>query len=102
MEQREVSSETKAVTLVQQFATRFRSIDYTVHPADIPGEAAGKGSNMGWAARYLSAKYSTEVRKSVIVTGIDGMITRTFIMHYCAVVRNTFGGHLLAHCRDFC
>ncbi|GJN69805.1 hypothetical protein PLICBS_003857 [Purpureocillium lilacinum] len=71
MEQREVNSETKALSLIQMFATRFRSIDYTVHPADIPGEAAGKGSNIGWAARYLSAKYSTETRKSVIVTGID-------------------------------
>ncbi|KAH7328395.1 glycosyl transferase family group 2-domain-containing protein [Stachybotrys elegans] len=71
MEQREVNGESKAQSLVQQFAKKFRSIDYTLHPGDIPGEAAGKGSNIGWAARKLSAKYPMEMRKNVIVTGID-------------------------------
>ena len=71
MEQREAGSESKALTLIQEFVKKFRSIDYTLHPSDIPGEAAGKGSNMGWAARKLSAKYSTGIRKDVLVTGID-------------------------------
>ncbi|KAK2591075.1 hypothetical protein QQS21_011231 [Conoideocrella luteorostrata] len=71
MEQREVESELKASKLIQAFAKRFRSIDFTIHPADIPGEAAGKGSNLAWAARKLSVKYSTSVRHNVIVTGID-------------------------------
>ncbi|KAG9250013.1 uncharacterized protein F5Z01DRAFT_432474 [Emericellopsis atlantica] len=70
MEQREQNGEAKALGLVQNFAKKFRSIDYVVHPSDIPGEAAGKGSNIGWAARKLSAKYG-ENRKNVIVTGID-------------------------------
>lgn len=73
MEQREDNGETKALGLMQEFAKKFRSIDFTSHPADIPGEAAGKGSNIGWAARKLSAKYSMGVRKDVILTGIDGM-----------------------------
>ncbi|UNI21027.1 hypothetical protein JDV02_007058 [Purpureocillium takamizusanense] len=71
MEQREVNAEPKALGLIEEFSKRFRSIDYTLHPADIPGEAAGKGSNVGWAARNLSAKYSMAVRRDVIVTGID-------------------------------
>ncbi|POR36376.1 Uncharacterized protein TPAR_03425 [Tolypocladium paradoxum] len=71
MELREVNGESKALSLVQEFAKKFRSIDYTLHPGDIPGEAAGKGSNVGWAARKLSAKYSVGIRKDVIVTGID-------------------------------
>jgi len=71
MEQREQGGETKALALIEEFAKKFRSIDYTVHPGDIPGEAAGKGSNMAWAARKLSAKYPAESRKDVIVTGID-------------------------------
>ncbi|KAF4122415.1 hypothetical protein GMORB2_7407 [Geosmithia morbida] len=71
MEQREQDGEAKALRLMQEFAKQFRSIDYTNHPGDIPGEAAGKGSNMGWAARKLSAKYPAENRKNVIVTGID-------------------------------
>ncbi|KAH8736997.1 glycosyl transferase family group 2-domain-containing protein [Ilyonectria robusta] len=71
MEQRESNAETKALGLIQQFAKKFRSIDFTLHPSEIPGEAAGKGSNIGWAARKLSAKYSMGVRKDVIITGID-------------------------------
>lgn len=72
MEQREDGHESKALSLVQQFIKNFRSIDFAVHPSHIPGEAAGKGSNMAWVARKLSAKYSTSIRKNVIITGIDG------------------------------
>ncbi|KAH6608749.1 hypothetical protein Trco_002095 [Trichoderma cornu-damae] len=71
MELREAGGESKALSLIQQFVKRFRSIDYTLHPADIPGEAAGKGSNLAWAARKLSSKYTMPARKNVIVTGID-------------------------------
>ncbi len=58
MEQRESNVELKAMTLVSEFVKKFRSIDFTLHPADIPGEAPGKGSNMNWAARKLSERYS--------------------------------------------
>ncbi|GJN73168.1 hypothetical protein PLICBS_007244 [Purpureocillium lilacinum] len=71
MEHRETNAESKALGLIEEFSKRFRSIDYTLHPADIPGEAAGKGSNVGWAARKLSAKYPMAARRDVIVTGID-------------------------------
>ncbi|KAG8421536.1 hypothetical protein J3458_003409 [Metarhizium acridum] len=71
MEQREVDSESKALKLVHEFVNKFRSIDFSIHPADIPGEAAGKGSNLAWAARKLSVKYSMGMRQNVIVTGID-------------------------------
>lgn len=80
MEQREIGSDTKALGLIQDFAKKFRLIDYTCHPSDIPGESAGKGSNIGWAARKLSENYSMEVRKRVIVTGIDGM---SFVPNQC-------------------
>lgn len=73
MEQREVNAESKALGLIQDFVKKFRSIDFTLHPADIPGEAAGKGSNVAWAARQLSTKYPMGMRKEVIITGIDGM-----------------------------
>jgi hypothetical protein len=72
MEQREPNVELKAMTLIQEFVKKFRSIDYTLHPSDIPGESAGKGSNVAWAARKLSQKYTMEQRKDVIITGIDG------------------------------
>lgn len=71
MEQREHNAELKAMSLIQEFVKKFRSIDFTLHPSDIPGESPGKGSNSAWAARKLSERYSKGVRKDVIVTGID-------------------------------
>ena len=76
MEQREANVEIKALGLVSEFVKKFRSIDFTLHPSDIPGEAPGKGSNAAWAARKLSEKYSMEQRKDVIITGIDGKSCR--------------------------
>lgn len=72
MEEREAEGAAKALGLIQQFVKKFRSIDFTSHPGDIPGEAAGKGSNLAWAARKLSAKYGMRQRRDVIITGIDG------------------------------
>lgn len=77
MEQREHNAELKAMNLIQEFVKKFRSIDFTLHPSDIPGEAPGKGSNMAWAARKLSERYSMNARKDVIVTGIDGTCALT-------------------------
>ncbi|KAK3693554.1 glycosyl transferase family group 2-domain-containing protein [Podospora appendiculata] len=71
MEQRESNADTKAARLTNEFSKKFRSMDYTIHPGDIPNEVAGKGSNVAWAARKLSEKYSIGQRKDVIVTGID-------------------------------
>ncbi|KAI1409776.1 glycosyl transferase family group 2-domain-containing protein [Hypoxylon sp. FL1857] len=71
MEQREHNVELKAMNLIQEFVKKFRSIDFTLHPSDIPGESPGKGSNLAWAARKLSERYSMGSRKDVIITGID-------------------------------
>lgn len=72
MEQREVNADDKALRLVNEFSAKFRHIDYTIHPSNLPGESAGKGSNVAWAARKLSERYPIEQRRDVIVTGIDG------------------------------
>jgi hypothetical protein len=72
MEERETEAESKALRLIQEFCKKFRSIDFSIHPGGIPGEAAGKGSNLAWAARKLSVKYAMGIRQNVIVTGIDG------------------------------
>ncbi|KAI1341504.1 glycosyl transferase family group 2-domain-containing protein [Xylariaceae sp. FL0016] len=71
MESREHNVELKAMNLIQEFVKKFRSIDFTLHPSDIPGESPGKGSNMAWAGRKLSEKYPLSMRKDVVVTGID-------------------------------
>lgn len=76
MEVRENNVELKAMGLVQEFIKKFRSMDFTIHPANIPGESAGKGSNMAWAVRKLSEKYSMEARKDVVITGIDGTLPK--------------------------
>ena len=72
MEQREANADSKAMQLIDEFSAKFRNITYTVHPSDIPGESAGKGSNVAWAARKLSERYPIEQRRNVVVTGIDG------------------------------
>ncbi|ORY70994.1 glycosyl transferase family group 2-domain-containing protein [Pseudomassariella vexata] len=71
MEQREPNVAFKAMSLISEFVTKFHFIVFTLHPSGIPGEAAGKGSNVAWAARKLSERYPTESRKDVLVTGID-------------------------------
>lgn len=81
MEAREANVELKAMTLVSEFAKKFRFIDFTLHPGDIPGEAPGKGSNSAWAARKASERYSLEQRKDVIITGIDGKTFSTTIFN---------------------
>lgn len=78
MEIRENNVELKAMGLVQEFIKKFRSLDFTVHPANIPGESAGKGSNMAWAVRQLSERYSMDIRRDVIITGIDGMFSAAY------------------------
>ena len=78
MEQGEPGSEIKATTLLAEFAARFHTIEYTLHPRGIPGEAQGKSSNLCWAARYLSGRYNVQKSKrNVIVTVLDGT---TFIL----------------------
>ena len=72
MEQREAGADLKALELINDYAKQFRYMDFTVHPPDLPGELAGKGSNVNWAARKLSERYPVSSRKDVIVTGIDG------------------------------
>ncbi len=72
MEARESGAEVKALTLVSEYIKKFRFINFTLHPRDILGEAAGKGSNVSWASRKMSKRYLAAQRKDVISTSIDG------------------------------
>jgi hypothetical protein len=73
MEEGEKRCREKAAALMKQFKEQFRSIDYSVHPSDIPGEAQGKSSNLCWAAQHLLNKFDSEkLNRSVVVTVIDG------------------------------
>jgi len=91
MEQREANVEVKAMSLIQEFVKKFRTIDYTLHPSDIPGEAAGKGSNVAWAARKLSQRYTMAQRKDVVITGIDGRCSARSLI--CCSLQQMFPRH---------
>ena len=46
----------------------------TFHPTALPGETAGKGANINWAAKGMLKKYELSlVRNHVLVTVIDSM-----------------------------
>ena len=51
MEEREPEAHAKAETLLEQYKGKFFHLMATFHPADLPGEAPGKGMNETWAAR---------------------------------------------------
>jgi hypothetical protein len=56
MEASEVNYEQKAESLTEYFKDSFLHFLVTAHPADIPGEARGKGSNVAYAARHGCAE----------------------------------------------
>lgn len=62
-----------AARLRQEFAASFQAFIVTEHPADIPGEVAGKGANIAWAGKQAKA-YIDEQRipyEQIIVSTFD-------------------------------
>ena len=51
MEAREDGANAKAARLVLRYRSRFADMFATFHPAGLPNETPGKGSNEAWAAR---------------------------------------------------
>eukprot|EP00933_Yihiella_yeosuensis_P009429 TRINITY_DN11533_c0_g3_i1.p1 TRINITY_DN11533_c0_g3~~TRINITY_DN11533_c0_g3_i1.p1 ORF type:complete len:681 (+),score=103.70 TRINITY_DN11533_c0_g3_i1:114-2156(+) len=51
----------KAERLMQQTKHLFADITATFHPADIPGDMAGKSSNCQWAYRQILQKYASQI-----------------------------------------
>ena len=75
MEQRDPQAVPFAQTLVELFKDRFRDIQYTLHPADMPGEAAGKSSNISWAAREAIFKHKSSPNwKDTLMTVMDSKL----------------------------
>lgn len=72
MEQKEKNSSYKAASLLSLFEDKFLAIRSTFHPAGLPGEVAGKGSNVSFAARKIFDHHAMDKNKSnVIITVID-------------------------------
>jgi len=57
MEAREVNVEQKAKRLVSDYILQFRDVLYTIHPANLPDESPGKGSNSNYAWQYGVKEY---------------------------------------------
>jgi len=77
MEEKEVGSPLKASRLISEYGDGkiFRNIRSTFHPANVPGELAGKSSNVAHAASVILEKYhASSDADNVIITVIDGML----------------------------
>lgn len=73
MEEREAGGVTKARAIVDGYRARgaFRDIDFSLHPGNIVGEAAGKSSNVNWAARFLVNRIPERHHSQSIITAMD-------------------------------
>ncbi|KAI8079375.1 hypothetical protein BDF21DRAFT_363139 [Thamnidium elegans] len=73
MEASELNYEVKANSLTEYFKDSFLHFIVTAHPADIPGEARGKGSNVSFAARHGCAQMIQHGidRRRVVITVSD-------------------------------
>src|SRR5688500_6837727 len=69
MEERETGAEGKAARLLLAFGKSFAEAFATYHPAGIPGETPGKGSNEAWAVR--------EAHRRLIASGRDSIARYT-------------------------
>lgn len=75
MEQKEVDVHETAAKLLSSFEASFLRVQSTFHPANMPGEIAGKGSNVAFAARYIVEQHRPSLMgdsSNVIITVIDG------------------------------
>ncbi|KAI9350225.1 hypothetical protein BDR26DRAFT_891518 [Obelidium mucronatum] len=66
MEAGETGCEDKAALLLERYSNQFHTLNYTVHPKDIPGEARGKSSNTNWACIEMYKKIANPPRVSVM------------------------------------
>ncbi|EPB92431.1 hypothetical protein HMPREF1544_00729 [Mucor circinelloides 1006PhL] len=73
MEASELNYEQKSNNLADYFKDSFLQFIITAHPADIPGETRGKGSNVAYAARHGCAQMLQQGidRRRVILTVSD-------------------------------
>lgn len=85
MEESDPNAETLATMLAISFGTKFHSIQYTIHPKGLVGEAQGKSSNVSWAAKVVENNYAGRpLSDNVIITVMDG----EFIDLYSAFSRD--------------
>jgi hypothetical protein len=75
MEEKEAGAVEKATELSSTYEKSFRRIHATFHPAGLPGEIAGKSSNVAFAARHIARVHRAALASGtcdVIITVMDG------------------------------
>jgi hypothetical protein len=78
MEERDPNGGNVAQNLIRLFSGKFRDMQYTIHPAGLPGEAPGKSSNVSWAAKQIEQKYLNNPNwTSVLVTVMDSRCSKS-------------------------
>eukprot|EP00747_Dinoflagellata_sp_TGD_P210712 gnl/TRDRNA2_/TRDRNA2_83978_c0_seq2.p1 gnl/TRDRNA2_/TRDRNA2_83978_c0~~gnl/TRDRNA2_/TRDRNA2_83978_c0_seq2.p1 ORF type:complete len:965 (+),score=195.28 gnl/TRDRNA2_/TRDRNA2_83978_c0_seq2:97-2991(+) len=76
MEEREAGSKEKAAKLKLRFAGRFRQVEASFHPPNLPNDPPGKASNSAWGFKWL-VKHLDEkgvheqARKNIVMTVAD-------------------------------
>jgi len=65
--------ESVAASLIPEFKDKFLALWTTLHPADLPGEVRGKGSNLNWAGHEILSKVLSMGLKpeDVVVSSFD-------------------------------
>lgn len=73
MEMKDPNAVKQASVLIDAYQGKFHDMQYTIHPADIGGEAQGKSSNISWAARQALEKHrNLPTKTETIFTVMDG------------------------------
>ena len=91
MEGREAGACAKARALQAEFADRFAHFLITIHPADLPGEVAGKGANQAWGARLAKRELVDRLGlpiERMTLTSCDA--DAVFHPHYFAALTRLF------------
>ena len=66
--------------MISAFETAFAKVRATFHPYGLPGEIAGKSSNVAWAARQIMEIHAIDGQEDVTITlatVIDGILSFT-------------------------
>ncbi|KAH8691201.1 glycosyl transferase family group 2-domain-containing protein [Talaromyces proteolyticus] len=95
MEEKEEEAPVKAKKLMTSFGSSFYAIHTTFHPAGLPGEIAGKSSNVAYAARQITNLHRYELHESdckVVITVMDA--DTHLVQEYFLEVRRLHYAHL--------
>jgi len=73
--------------LINEYQNKFFALTFTVHPAGIPGEIAGKGANVEWCAKELNEKFLTKfpIKKQYIITSIFDIDTKPYPQYFACL-----------------